>query len=534
MGQLRNGDFVLNSVPEGTHRLDIRSSDGQAALQFSYTAGQPPKILAPPSGRQIQAIVVSGYGSQAEVVCDCSSGTVSLDGKSAGQLQDHRATLNGLAMGTHQVSISAPDGTRESVVSLQENPSLNLYVAADLDVGTLVVETGQDGVRVLLDRQPQPTLTHEGMLRMPVPSKQYSVTVEKPGYGSPAAKPVEVKKGQLARVSFELVPLESVLSIHEGSPGVRVLIDGQSAGVTGADGSLRVANVKPGSHTIDLAKDGFSPVHLNSFKFEPGGTVTLSREAQLVAVPAPTPAQPAEPAVKSPPPPDPRALEAQEWNRLQNSRDINQLTEFQHKYPADAYTAQAAGRIEQVEWENLQNSPDPSAWETFANRYPKSQHADEARRRAEQTDWTRTDRQNPAQIRAFLSRHPGNADAVAALASAEQASRLDADRRAIGQVITQYQQAFSAKNLDAVLALRPSLKGTPTEKIIRDAFRDKGPLMLELTPIQGAEVSGDIAVVTCRQDTRQKIQGSNSGGGTQTVTVTLHRSGQSWVIQDIH
>ncbi|HEX3742301.1 MAG TPA: protein kinase [Bryobacteraceae bacterium] len=536
VGQLRNGDFNLNSVPEGTHSLDIRSGDGEASLRFAYTAGQAPQILDPPSGKQIHALVVSGYGPTAEVTCDCSAGDVSLDGKSAGQLKDHRAALTGVTLGTHQVRVSAPDGVRESVVTLQDNPTLNLFVAADLDVGTLVVETGQDDVRVLLDNRPQPTLTHDGLLRIPVPSKQYSVSVEKQGFGTPAPKSIEVKKGELARVSFALAPLQASLAIHQGSPGIRVLIDGQNAGVTGADGSLRIDNIKPGSHTIDLTKDGFTPVHLNSFQFAPGGTIGLTREAQLVALPppapAPTAAQPTPPAPKTAPAPDPRALEAEEWNRLQNSHDLNQLADFQRKYPADAYTAQAASRIEQVEWDNLQNNPDPAALEAFANKYPKSDRAGQARSRAEQIDWTHVDKQNAAQIRAFLQRHPGNADATAALASADQSARSAGDKRAIVQVIAQYQQAFSSKDLNGILALRPSLKGTPTEKIIQDAFRQKQSIVLELQPLRDAEVTGDTAVIQCRQTTQQTIEGRASKQDV-TVTITLARSGQSWIVKDI-
>jgi hypothetical protein len=532
LGQLRNGEFALDSVPEGTHTLDIHSSDGQAALRFEYKAGQPPKVLAPPSGKQIQAVVVSGYASTAEVQCDCASGEVTLDGKSAGQLQNHRLALTSLAAGTHQLRVSAPDGIRESVVSLQDSPSINLYVAADLDVGTLVVEAGQDGVQVLLDNRPQPTLTHDGIVRIPVPSKQYSVSVAKPGFRAPAAKSIEVKKGQLQRVSFELVPLESTLEVRAGSSGVRVQIDGQSAGTTGSDGSLRVDNVKPGSHTIDLTKDGYTPLHLTNFKFEPGATVSLGREAQLAALPTPTPAQPNPPAVTPTPTPDPRALEAEEWNRLQNSQDINKLLDFIGKHPGDAYSTQAAARVEQIEWDNLQNNADPKAWEAFVNKYPKSDRADPARKRAEQMEWSRVDKQNTGQIRAFLQHHPANPDATAALAAAEQAERLAADKRAISQVLTQYQQAFTGKNIDGMLALRPSLKGTPKEKTIRDAFHQKQSIVLELAPLREAEISGDSAVVQCRQTT-QNQQGGDKVPAAVTVTITLSRTGQSWIIKDI-
>jgi hypothetical protein len=295
---------------------------------------------------------------------------------------------------------------------------------------------------------------------------------------------------------------------------------------------LRVDNVKPGSHTIDLTKDGYTPLHLTNFKFEPGATVSLGREAQLAALPTPTPAQPNPPAVTPTPTPDPRALEAEEWNRLQNSQDINKLLDFIGKHPGDAYSTQAAARVEQIEWDNLQNNADPKAWEAFVNKYPKSDRADPARKRAEQMEWSRVDKQNTGQIRAFLQHHPANPDATAALAAAEQAERLAADKRAISQVLTQYQQAFTGKNIDGMLALRPSLKGTPKEKTIRDAFHQKQSIVLELAPLREAEISGDSAVVQCRQTT-QNQQGGDKVPAAVTVTITLSRTGQSWIIKDI-
>ena len=159
--------------------------------------------------------------------------------------------------------------------------------------------------------------------------------------------------------------------------------------------------------------------------------------------------------------------------------------------------------------------------------------ADQARKRAEQLAWSRVDQQNAAQIRAFLQRHAGNPDAAAALAAAEQAEHLAVDKRAISQVLTQYQQAFTNKNIDGLLALRPSLKGTPTEKVIREAFRQKQSIVLELTPLRDADVSADSAVIQCRQSTQNQQGVSQPDAADVTVTITLSRSGQSWIVKDI-
>jgi hypothetical protein len=532
-GQLRNGEFVLDSAAEGAHTLIIRGPEGQATLRFEQTAGQPPKILSAPSVAEIQAIVVSGYAAAAEIRCDCVSGEVTVDGKPAGRLEAGRLALPILAAGTHQFRIAAPDGTRDSVVALQDNPSVNLILAADRNVGTLVVEAGQDDVQVFLDNRPL-ALTHDGLLHAPVPVKQYSVRVEKKGFRNPPAKSVEVKKGELARVSFKLAPLDAALSIREALPRVRVLIDGQTIGVTGADGTLLVNNVAPGKHSIQLTRDGYSPRRFDGLEFHPGATINLGSEdvklAQIRAAPPPPP-----PVKQTPPAPDPHAVETEEWDRIRNTHNVDQLEEFRRKYPAGGNSEQAARRIEQIEWDNLQNTRDPQAFEAFAHKHPNSANAEQARRRAEEIEWTQVDKQNAGQIRAFLQRHPGSAEAAeanAALASLQKAENLSADRRAVIAVLRQYQQAFNDRNLPGLLALRPSLKGRE-EKNIREAFHQSRSLVLELIPIREAEVSGDTAVVECSQSTRQTLEGRPSGPGVGPVAVTLHRSGQSWTIQDI-
>ncbi len=435
--------------------------------------------------------------------------------------------------------MTAPDGIRDSVVSLQEDLAVILFLAADRNVGTLVVETGQENVQVFLDNRAQAGVTHDGLMRIPVPVKQYSIRVEKPGFRQTPAQSVDVKKGALERVVFAMAPLEAVLKIGDALPRVRLLIDGQAAGVTGADGMLR-SNVAPGTHTLDLLKDGYTPRHLAAVEFAPGAAVNLGKsdvELAEIKAPAPTPPpqQPPPPVKQAPPLPDPRAVEAEEWDRIRNTRNLDQLEEFRRKYPSGANSEQAARRIEQLEWESVQNSRDAAALDAFVRKYPNGANADQARRRIEEIDWAGVNKQNADQIRAFLQRHPGSpqtGEANTALAALQQGDRLAADRRAITQVLTQYQRSYSSKNIQEILALWPSLVGTGQERNLRDAFRNSKTIALQLTPTRDAEISGDTASVLCRRTSQQSTDGQPLSH-QDNVTVTLRRSGQAWVIQDI-
>ena len=545
-GQLSNGEFVLDSLPQGTHTVEVRGPEGSATLKFEQAAGQTPKILSAPSVKDTQAMVITGSAAGAEIQCDCALGDVMVDGKPAGRLDGGRLALSRLAVGTHQFRVTAPDGIRNSVAALQEDPTVNLFLAADRNVGTLVVETGQENVEVFLDNRAQAGFTHDGLMRMSVPVKQYSIRVEKPGFRKPPAKSVDVKKGALERVAFEMAPLEAVLTIRDGQPGVRLQIDGQAAGVTGADGMLR-ADVAPGTHTLDLLKDGYSPRHLAAVEFGPGAAVNLGKsDVQLAEIKTPPPPpQPAQPptasAVQPPPvrqvapPPDPRAIEAEEWDRIRNTRNLDQLEGFRRKYPSGANSEQALRRSEQLEWEGVQNSRDAGALDAFIRKYPNGANVDQARRRIEEIDWANTNKQSADQIRSFLQRHSGSpqtAEANAALTALQQSDRVAADRRAINQVLTQYQRSYSSKNIQEILALWPSLAGTSQERNLRAAFRDSRTIALQLTPTRDAEFSGDTAVVQCRRTSQENRDGQPLSH-QDTVTVSLRRSGQTWTIQDI-
>ena len=538
-GALHNGEFDLEPVPAGTHSLDIRSPDGRAALRFEAAAGEPPKILANPSMMDTQGIVVSGYASGAELRCDCPAGEVAIDGRAAGHLENGRFAVAALAPGTHQFRVTAPDGVRDSVIALQNDPSLNVVLTADRNIGTLVIETGQDNVRVFIDNRLQNVVTRQGLVRLPLAVKQYSVRVEKPGYRSPPSQTAEVEKGAIKRVSFDLQPADAILIVRDAQPGVRVQVDGQGIGITGADGAMRTS-IPPGTHNIDLQKDGFTPRRITR-EFKPGTQTNLARaDVELAEVvrpsappataPAPVKTAPAAPL----PAPDPRALEAEDWERVRNSRSTDQIAEFLRKYPNGANSEQAARRIEQLEWEAAQNARDSGPLEAFLRKYPNSANAAQARQRLEEIDWAGVNRQDPNSIRAFLQRHPTGplaAQANTELAALQQSANVVADRRAVSQTLAQYANAYSQKSLQELQAVWPSLSG-PTLDAIRQAFRNARAISLELTPVRDPEISGDTATVQVRRTLQQTFE-RQPLANRDTVTITLKKSGQGWVIVDV-
>jgi PEGA domain len=150
--------------------------------------------------------------------------------------------------------------------------------AASDDVGSVIVVTGQDKARVFLNGKPQPQLTRNGQLRIRnLEPKDYAVRVSKNGFQDLPEQKIRVRKGEQAKLTFNLQPVPNLasLSIQGGVPGSIVLIDQTPAGTIQPDGTLTFATVDPGDHTIEIRKDRFKPRQVKRH-FVIGSAVSLA------------------------------------------------------------------------------------------------------------------------------------------------------------------------------------------------------------------------------------------------------------------
>src|ERR1022692_1684456 len=146
------------------------------------------------------------------------------------------------------------------------------------DLGTLVVVTGQDKAKVLLNGKPQAQLTLNGQLRIPnLELKDYVVRVSKNGFQDLPEQRIHIRKGEQGKLIFTLQPLPHLasLTIRGGVPGATVLIDQTTVGTVQSDGTLIVATVNPGDHTIEVRKDRFKPKQIKRH-FVVGSAVSLA------------------------------------------------------------------------------------------------------------------------------------------------------------------------------------------------------------------------------------------------------------------
>jgi tetratricopeptide (TPR) repeat protein len=151
------------------------------------------------------------------------------------------------------------------------------------DVGTLLVVTGQDKARVFLNGKLQRQLTQAGQLRLPnLELKDYVVQVSKSGFQDPPQQEIRIRKGQEARLIFNLQPQPRLsssslasLTIQGGLPGTTVFVDQTPVGTIQPDGTLSVSTVNPGDHTVELRKERFKPRQFKKHFIE-GGTISLA------------------------------------------------------------------------------------------------------------------------------------------------------------------------------------------------------------------------------------------------------------------
>lgn len=157
------------------------------------------------------------------------------------------------------------------------------------NLGTLVIATGQDDATVFLNGKPQRQLTRAGELRLPnlVPN-DYVVQVSKSGFEDPPQQTIRIRKGEEARLIFNLQPQPRLASlmIQGAAPATTVLVDQTSVGNILPDGTLSVSNVSPGDHTVELRKERFKPRQFKKH-FVAGGTITLGA-ADAALEPAPS------------------------------------------------------------------------------------------------------------------------------------------------------------------------------------------------------------------------------------------------------
>jgi serine/threonine-protein kinase len=282
--ELQDGQFANEALGLGKHTLEITSGRINATIAFEAAQGQTPVLTETPTAKEVKAVVVTSFQNQVHIQATYPV-KVTVDNQDYGQVGAGGLDIPNLPAGTHEVVLT--EGTAHNTINLTNSasPTLQVQLYTDRNVGSLTILTpGLEDVQVDLDGKPykQRRKSKSGQIRISnLDVKQHMVRVYKEGFQDTPAQPVEIKKGEEAKLQFSLrpVPTVAVLVIQGGPAGATIKLDQKQSGVIGSDGSFTLPNIAPGAHTIEIA--GYKPI---SKPFKAGETVTVAQSDLIFQV----------------------------------------------------------------------------------------------------------------------------------------------------------------------------------------------------------------------------------------------------------
>jgi serine/threonine protein kinase len=275
--EFQDGQWSLEKIPGGEHKLTFEGPKGEASFTFSTEAGAAPVVKSPIAAKGVFAVVVSGMSEHLHVYSS-DSAKLSLDGQTPLDVPQDGIDLPSVSAGAHQLAVTRGGDEYKLDIDVGPAPWLNTFLESGQDLGTLVVIAGQDKARVFLNGKLQGQPTEGGQLRIPnLELKEYVVRVSKSGFQDLPEQKIRIHKGGQTKVIFNLQPMlvSSSLTIQGGVPGATVLVDQSPVGTVRSDGTLTVASVNPGDHTIEFRKDRFKPRQIKKH-FVVGQAVSLA------------------------------------------------------------------------------------------------------------------------------------------------------------------------------------------------------------------------------------------------------------------
>src|SRR6185312_2700086 len=305
---LQDGELQLDTLKPGKHALKLTGSTGTAEFEFESDEKTAPRVTNTPVGSEAMIVTVSVEGGKGQLMTSASGSNLLLDNKDLGPIPAGGLPLSDLGEGDHNVQIKGANDTQRFVLTYIPQPALTVFVKSDLNAGSLVILTGEDGADVLIDGQKYRRKTEHGQVRIPtLKAGAHSIKVVKPAFLDVPAQTVQIKKNEEARLVFHMQaqpPPVATLEVKGAPPGTQILIDGNASATIGADGGASIGNVAPGDHQVELRRDGSQPKIMRR-TFQAGETISLSGPdvvltnvvpaAPVPAAPQPAPgAQPAQ------------------------------------------------------------------------------------------------------------------------------------------------------------------------------------------------------------------------------------------------
>ena len=274
---LEDGQISLDHLPGGSHTFYIRSGSSEACLTLTAVPGARGEVASPIAVKGLQAVVITAMGTHARIY-STPPREVYVDGRRVGDAGPNGLDLDGISEGVHELGLKS--GTENRTVQLRSGPgaAVSIFLASDRNVGSLLVVTGENGARVLVDGREQKNRTQNGQLLVGNLSvRDHVIQVFKNGFQDEPPVRVSIKKREEARLEFRLraALVPASLVIHGGIAGAAVRIDQTLVGTIGEDGNFSARDVAPGPHEIEFSAHRYKTKRIQS-TFQAGASVVIS------------------------------------------------------------------------------------------------------------------------------------------------------------------------------------------------------------------------------------------------------------------
>jgi hypothetical protein len=520
-GELQDGGFTRSGLLPGRHAVRVSADASEFEAEWTSAPAQVPLADPAVAAKNASAAVITNFGKAGTLVCNCAAQPITIDDAPGGRiLPGNVVQLPGLAAGQRIIRI----GERLLVADIGPNPAVRIFLAAERSQpGSLVVETGVDNPRIFVDDRLYAGAAEHGTVRIPVSPGEHTVRAECEGCQASGSKHVQIGTSEEKRISLRPRLLPATLDLAQALPGAAVKIDGRTAGEVDPKGNFRGA-VSPGSHRIELSKDGYTPVQLSP-QFRPGQTLRpLPYEIAMNRIPvAPNPGPLTERV-------QPESQESQDWEKVKNSTNAGELEDYLRKYQGGAHAGQvnkllvdlrqAQQTQQQTEQAARRATEDENAWNSasasgkdadlrdYLNKFPNGKH--------------RPDAENAMKRNAAAEREKE------AVAAADKA-----DKNAVLAAIRSYEQAYNSMKVQDLTNLWSSMPKFK-EGVIRNEFKSARKIVYRLTPQGSAVIRGDTATLECKQHLELIGRGDGAQNSSDELQlVTLSRRGYGWAIKSI-
>ncbi len=439
--------------------------------------------------------------------------------------------------------------------AVMEAPAAAVAPAAIAEVpstGSLVIRSEVPGVQVAISGK-QYTVSNEP-LRVELNANSYQVSGSHPGYKDFGPVTVAVGKAGETVLDVKLTPKPAILDIHGAQPNTSVKVDGVLLGRSSQRGNLS-REVPPGDHTIELSRNGFVTKTLTR-KLAPGEDLMLSdRDVQLDSTDALTlsaanakHAETGTSARAAAPMPKPEDLQWQNTDKT----NPEALRAFVAKYPNSSYAAEAKKQMDGVllaredsDWNNVDHNS-PAALQDFLRRHPDGRHAASATstladleqkahatqsQRSEELAWRKVNQRDEASLESYLRDFPDSHfrnQAEVDLANIRLGHSSATESAAVLTVISRLANAWSAKDLDSILAIQKNLN----KREVKAELSHVKELAMRISPASPPQIDGAQAVVLCRRQASQTFSdGTRKQIPESIVSYVLAKHDGNWTIE---